>query len=53
MQRDHISREKVLQWMQRQLPQEEVISHADYEIINDGITNIDEQLEYIIKKEKI
>ena len=53
MQRDHITREKVLQWMQRQLPQEEVISRADYEIINDGITNIDEQLEYIIKKEKI
>lgn len=53
MQRDHITREKVLQWMQRQLPQEEVISRADYEIINDDITNIDEQLEYIIKKEKI
>lgn len=52
MRRDHITREKVLQWMQRQLSQEEVISRADYEIINDGITNIDEQLEYIIKKKR-
>jgi dephospho-CoA kinase len=43
----------VLQWMQRQLPQEEVISRADYEIINDGINDIDIQLEHIIKKEKI
>ena len=53
MRRDHITREKVLQWMQRQLPQEEVISRADYEIINDGINDIDTQLEHIIKKEKI
>lgn len=53
MRRDHITREKVLQWMQRQLPQEEVISRADYEIINDGINDIDIQLEHIIKKEKI
>lgn len=53
MRRDHITREKVLQWMQRQLPQEEVISRADYEIINDGINDIDIQLEHIIRKEKI
>ena len=44
MQRDHLSREKVLQWMERQLPQEEVIRRADYEIINDGIAAIDIQL---------
>ncbi|MBQ9230809.1 MAG: dephospho-CoA kinase [Prevotella sp.] len=50
MQRDHISREKVLQWMQRQWSQEEVRQHADYEIINDGIADIDTQLNILIKK---
>ena len=53
MQRDQISREKVLQWMQRQWSQEEVKQRADYEIINDGETDIDKQIDYIIKKEKI
>lgn len=48
MRRDHISREKVLQWMQRQLSQEEVRNRADYEIINDGDTDIDYQLERIL-----
>ncbi len=49
MQRDHITREKVLQWMQRQLPQEEVVSRADYEIINDGKADIDDQLAHILE----
>ena len=44
MRRDHITREKVLQWMRHQLPQQEVLSRADYEIINDGKTDIDAQL---------
>ena len=50
MQRDGITREKVLQWMQRQWPQEEVLRKADYEIVNDGIANIDEQLDTILEK---
>ena len=48
MQRDNISREKVLQWMQRQWPQEEVRRRADYEIANDGIADIDKQVERIL-----
>ena len=48
MQRDGIPREKVEQWMQRQWPQEEVRQRADYEIINDGIADIDEQVERIL-----
>ena len=44
MQRDGISREKTLQWIQRQWSQEEVRQRADYEIINDGKANIDEQI---------
>ena len=34
MERDNISREKVLEWMDRQLPQREVIRRATYVIIN-------------------
>jgi dephospho-CoA kinase len=48
MERDHITREKVLEWMSRQLPQEEVRRKADFEIVNDGITDIDKQLDEII-----
>ena len=50
MQRDGISREKVLEWMSRQLPQEEVRKRADFEIINDGIADIDKQLNKILRK---
>jgi dephospho-CoA kinase len=49
MQRDGISREKVLEWMNRQLPQEEVRRRADFEIINDGIADIDKQLNKILR----
>lgn len=48
MQRDGITREKVLQWMQRQLPQDEVRRRADYEIINDGIADIEQQLNKLL-----
>lgn len=50
MQRDGISREKAQEWMSRQLPQEEVVRRADYEIVNDGITDIDVQIDRIIKE---
>ncbi|MBQ8462781.1 MAG: dephospho-CoA kinase [Prevotella sp.] len=36
MQRDGISREKALEWLGRQWPQDEVRRLADYEIVNDG-----------------
>ena len=48
MRRDHISREKVLQWMSRQWAQDEVRKRADYEIVNDGKADIDEQIEKIL-----
>ena len=50
MQRDGISREKVLEWMARQLPQEEVRRRADFEIVNDGEADIDQQIEEIINQ---
>lgn len=53
MQRDGITREKVLEWMQRQWPQEEIQQRADFEIVNDGIADIDEQLDRILLDIKI
>lgn len=50
MQRDGIPREKVLDWMARQLPQEEVRQRADFEIVNDGQKDIDKQLNRILRK---
>ena len=49
MQRDHISRQQALEWMQRQWPQDEVRRRADYEIVNDGTTNINEQIEELLE----
>ena len=48
MQRDGISREKVLEWMQRQWPQQEVRHRAHFEIINDGVADIDSQIEQLL-----
>ena len=50
MQRDSIDREKALQWIARQWPQERVRLLADYEIVNDGEQNIDQQLNIILEE---
>ena len=52
MQRDGITRQNVEQWMQRQWSQEEVRKRADYEIVNDGIADIDAQIDIILEKIK-
>ena len=48
MQRDAISREKTLDWINRQLPQEEVLKRSDYEIINDGKQSLDQQIDSLL-----
>lgn len=50
MNRDGISREKTMEWISRQLPQEEVLKRADFEIVNDGMEDIDEQILIILNK---
>ena len=49
MQRDGISREKVLEWMSRQLPQDIVRERADYEIVNDGEADLNRQLDSLLE----
>lgn len=48
MERDGITREKALEWVNKQWPQDEVCSRADYEIINDGLTPIAPQLDRLL-----
>ena len=48
MQRDGISREKVLEWMSRQWSQDEIRQRADYEIINDGQADLNKQIEQLL-----
>ena len=48
MVRDGISRDKTLEWIERQLPQEEVLRRSDYEIINDGIRPLAPQVDHLL-----
>lgn len=48
MARDGINREKTLEWMARQLPQEEVLRRSDYEIVNDGIRPLAAQVDHLL-----
>ena len=50
MQRDGITRERTVEWIDRQLSQEEVLQRSDYEIVNDGTRNIDEQTNELLTK---
>ena len=50
MERDGISREKVKEWMSRQLPQEVVRLLANYEVVNDVQTDINKQLNIILEQ---
>ena len=48
IERDGITREKALQWIARQWPQDEVKARADFEIVNDGMADIDHQIEDLL-----
>lgn len=53
MKRDGISRERALEWINRQMPQAEVAVRADYTIVNDGATDIDAQIEELMQSAPI
>ena len=48
MQRDGISREKALEWIECQMPQDEVKALSDYEIVNDESEDLDMQISSIL-----
>ena len=49
MARDDISREKALEWIYAQLPQEEMLRRSDFEIVNDGEHDISSQVRMILE----
>lgn len=50
-QRDGITRQEALQWMQRQWPQDELLRRADHVIVNDGQADLNEQLDQLLNFE--
>lgn len=52
MKLDGISREKALEWINRQMSQEEKERLSDYVIVNDGTADLDRQLEELLEKTK-
>ena len=50
MSRDGLSRERALEWLAKQFPQEEVLRRSDYEIVNDGLKDIGQQIDSIIQQ---
>lgn len=49
IQRDQITRQKALEWIRCQMPQEEMRRRSDSEIINDGKHDLEKQIDKLIK----
>lgn len=48
-QRDGISHEQALQWIKRQMPQEEMEKKADFIIVNDGTSNLSAAIKSLLE----
>ena len=49
MNRDHITREKAMQWINSQLPDEAVKRRCDYTIVDDGKVDLDRQVDDLLR----
>ena len=47
MNRDNISEAKAREWIGRQWEQSEIVKRADFEITNDGVQSLDEQIDVV------
>ena len=47
MARDHVSRDRALEWIRRQMPQQRMVELSHYVIVNDGVQDIDIQISQI------
>lgn len=52
MARDGITRNQALEWIDRQMPQSEVAARSDFEIVNDGIADLDKQIDIVLNQIK-
>jgi dephospho-CoA kinase len=48
MARDGISEAKALEWIHRQMPQEQVEAQSDFVIVNDGVAPLEPQVDHLI-----
>ena len=46
--RDSISKEKAKQWIDAQIPQQKVAQRADAVIVNDGVEDVDMQIDKVL-----
>jgi len=49
MARDGISRQQAAEWIDAQMPQEEIIKRSDIELINDGRSNLRQQIQKLLE----
>lgn len=50
MRRDHVDRQKAMAWIEAQMPQSDVLAMSDYEVVNDGMTDVAAQVESLLAK---
>lgn len=50
MQRDHLTEQQARAWIARQMPQEEVERRSDFVINNDGLANLDMQIQQMLNQ---
>ena len=50
MKRDRITRELAKEWIEKQMPQEEMIRLSDFEIVNDGQADLYPQIEQLLNQ---
>ena len=50
MARNHIDRSRALAWIHAQMPQQDIVSRSDYEIVNDGPSDVAEQVERLLQQ---
>lgn len=48
MRRDSLTRDMALQWINRQMPQSEMVSRSDFEIVNDGERDLESQIDTLL-----
>lgn len=50
MERDNISREQTLEWINRQMTEQQLTEQSDYVIVNDNVEDIDKQIDNVLKQ---
>jgi dephospho-CoA kinase len=50
MRRDNITREKTIEWINRQMAQKDIVEKSDFVIENDGRKNLDEQIDELLNQ---